>query len=199
MRSIQKIKTWCPPLCEPGMLSGKMAVNRTSYGCNSFTILNNDDLFPEDSLSCGGCNQFLNDGVNSYDWTDIFDQTLTIKKATNVYELPTFNSALVKTLYPGDQISIFSYVNFEGVTWLQVYFPPKQYPDWVPLTGTPAGINTVPVSTINSIFNVSEDVPTILTTEEKENQNADAFDKAGDLIKTVLVGAGALILVNKFL
>lgn len=200
---------WCPPLCE-GDLSARSLVSRLPENKREldelYSALYNTsnkvrgsilDILPDNAPGSCGCN--LSALSDSYEWADLFDQSLTIYKPTSVYQLPDFNSGIVRVLLPGDQIQIYSYLNVNGVTWLQYYTPPLQYPDWIPLNGTPGGVNTIPVQTINTIFNPQQDIPNLLTTEEKEQQNADTWDKAGDLLKNVLIGAGALILVNKLL
>lgn len=175
--SRSKPSIWCPPICENNTLSGKQAVNRSS-GCS--------------------CNHNpFSDGGSSYDWYDLFDQPLTIQKTTAVYQLPDFNSGIVRYLAPGDQISIYSFVNYQGKTWLQFYTPPLQYPDWIPLDGTPGGVNTIPASTINTLFDPEADIPTLLTTEEKEELNNSIFEDTSKLLKTVLLGIAGIVILNK--
>lgn len=150
------------------------------------------------SGSCG-CKNMLSELSNGYDWADIFDQTLTIQRPTKVYQLPDLNSELVRILSPGDQIQIYSYVNAGGITWLQFYSPPLMFPDWIPLSGTPASVNSIPTATLDSIFNPKQDIPNLLTTEEKEDLNSSWFDNAGGLVKNALLGIGGLLLLNKIL
>lgn len=153
------------------------------------------------SGSCGGCHG-LSDG-DSYEWGDILDKWLTVKKTVTVYDLPSYSSATVGTLHPGDKIMIYSYVNVNGRTWFMFYPDSVSYhtsnPSYIPASGTPASTTTIPVDTMNTVFDPKSDDPNILTTTEQQNQNLNFWQNAENLAAKVMIYGGALALLSTFI
>jgi hypothetical protein len=131
----------------------------------------------------------LSDSGDVFEWEDLFDQILNISRSgVQAYNLPTLSSSVVRTFSIGDPVWIFSYLYVQGKVWIQFYNSIADYENfnasWIPLNGNPGTDLIVPVSTIASVFNVSDIKTQGQEDAEEAAANETTWDKAGNLLTT---------------
>lgn len=133
---------------------------------------------------------------DSYDWGDLMGSILTIKKKTDVYNIPYNDGSVTDSLLPGTIIYFDTFVNHEGRTWLRAFYSQSDYDTqtndfWIPTSGGTADPYTVDTNILNNI-----DTGGILTTDQKAELNKTDSEKLYDTGKKLVLFGGALYLVH---